>query len=156
LARVCGHSSGLQDDPDEMDHGFEALVGFVVARGDPAKLFEFAEEVLDQMAPLIHFGIVGNAGGPVGFGRDHRHSAPLGQLGTNPVTVEGFVGEQGGEVEFRQERGNPHAVVPLSRQQDEAHKIAERIDQSDDFGRQAATRAADGLSLRPPLAPVPC
>jgi hypothetical protein len=46
--------------------------------------------------------------------------------------------------------------MPLARQQDEAPKVAQPIDNGQDLGRQPATRATDGLSLRPPLAPAPC
>jgi hypothetical protein len=37
-----------------VNHCGEAGVGFVVPRGDPSELFEFAEEGFDQMAPAIH------------------------------------------------------------------------------------------------------
>ena len=40
-----------------MDDGFEALVGFVGAHGDAFELLEFAEEILDQVAPLVEFGV---------------------------------------------------------------------------------------------------
>jgi hypothetical protein len=46
--------------------------------------------------------------------------------------------------------------VSLSRQQNEAHEIAQRIDHSDDLGRYAATGTPDRLSLSPPFAPLPC
>src|SRR5215203_3337172 len=36
------------------------------------------------------------------------------------------------------------------------HRKATRIHQGHDFGGQAATRASDGLTTSPPLAPVPC
>jgi hypothetical protein len=42
----------------------------------------------------------------------------------------------------------------LSRQKQEAHEIAERINQCHDFSCQAAARAPDGLMLSPPFAPV--
>jgi hypothetical protein len=118
-----------------MDHGFEALVGFVIARGDAAEFLDLAEEIFDQMAPLVHFEVAGNAHGPVGLRRDHGHRAPLVQIGTDHVAVEGLVRQQGGEVEILQKRGNTSAVVSLSRQQDEAHEIAQRIDQGNDLGR---------------------
>ena len=41
----------------EMDHGGKAVVGFIGSHGDALKLREFAEEVLDQMAPFVEFGI---------------------------------------------------------------------------------------------------
>jgi len=33
------------------------LVGFVAAHGDALELFEFAEEVLDEVSPLVDFQI---------------------------------------------------------------------------------------------------
>src|ERR671916_3411782 len=44
--------------------------------------------------------------------------------------------------------------MALARQQHEAHEVAERIDQSDDLGGQAAAGAADGLIPGPPFAPL--
>jgi hypothetical protein len=38
----------------------EAGVGFVVAGGDAAELFEALEEVLDQVAPFVDLGVVGD------------------------------------------------------------------------------------------------
>jgi hypothetical protein len=37
-----------------MDDGSEALVGLVGSQGDTLELFEFAEEILDQMTPFVH------------------------------------------------------------------------------------------------------
>ena len=42
-----------------MDVGCEALIGFVGSHGDAFELFEFAEEVLDQMAPFVHLLVDG-------------------------------------------------------------------------------------------------
>ena len=41
----------------EVDHGGEALIGFVGAHGDAFELLELAEEVLDQVAPFVHLSI---------------------------------------------------------------------------------------------------
>jgi hypothetical protein len=46
--------------------------------------------------------------------------------------------------------------VALSGKQNEAGKISEHIDEGDDLCRQAAARATDGLTARPPFAPMPC
>src|SRR3954453_11582227 len=40
-----------------MDHSLEALIGLVGAHGNTLELLEHAEEVLDQMAPFVHFGV---------------------------------------------------------------------------------------------------
>jgi len=40
-----------EDGGDEMNGGLEAGVGFVIAGGDTAELFDLLEEILDQVAP---------------------------------------------------------------------------------------------------------
>src|SRR3954471_17431845 len=105
----------------------EARVGFVVTGGDAAELLELAEEVFDQMAPLVHLEVARDCGDPVGFRRDHGNRAPVVQLGAEPVAVEGFVRQQGGEVEIRQKRGDTGAVVSGSRtNRTRAHRPARR------------------------------
>ena len=47
-----------------MNVGIEALVGFVGAHGDALELLEFTEKVLDEMTPLVHFGVDGQGVGP--------------------------------------------------------------------------------------------
>src|SRR5260370_37955231 len=46
--------------------------------------------------------------------------------------------------------------MELARQEHQTCKVAQRIAQRHDLGRQAAARASDGLILSPPFAPVPC
>ena len=111
----------------------EARVGFVVTGGDAAELLELAEEVFDQMAPLVHLEIAGDRGDPVGIGRDHGGRTPIVQIGADRVAVEGFVRQKSAKIEVRQKRGDTGAVVSLARQQDEPHEIAQRIDQRDDL-----------------------
>ena len=106
-----------------MDHGGEAVVGLFVARGDAAEFLETAEEVLDQMAPLIHHEVAGNAVRPIGLGRDDGHCVPLAQLGAQPIVVEGSVGEEGVEVGACNQRLGANAVVTLTRQKDEMRQI---------------------------------
>jgi hypothetical protein len=43
----------------EMDHGGEALVGFVSPHGDAFDLLQLTDEALDQMPPLIHLLVDG-------------------------------------------------------------------------------------------------
>ena len=73
-----------------------------------------------------------------------------------PVVVEGFVAEERLKSETGDQRLDTDTVVTLAGQKDEANEIAEGVDQGHDFGGQAATRAAYGLILSPPFAPVPC
>jgi hypothetical protein len=108
------------------------------------------------MAPAVHVEVTFDGLGPIGFRRDDRNGAAVVQFGTQPIHIEGFVGEQGLKVDARDQRCDTDTVVTLARHQDEARKIAQRIDQRQDFGRQAAARSTDGLILSPPFAPVPC
>src|SRR3954469_25334691 len=98
-----------------MDHCREARVGFVVAGGDAAELLELAEEVFDQMAPLVHLEVARDGGDPIGFGRDHGGRAAIVQIGADRVAVEGLVRQKSAEIEVRQKRGDTGAVLSGSR-----------------------------------------
>ncbi len=88
--------------------------------------------------------------------RDDSGGAALIERGAQGVVVEGFVSDQGIEIDACDQRLDADTIVTLTRQQDKAHQIAERIDESDDLGRQSAARATDRLIVSPPFAPVPC
>src|SRR5208282_6654838 len=64
--------------------------------------------------------------------------------------------EQGADGDAGDQRFDADAVVSLTRQQDEARQIAERIDKRDNFARQTTAGSPDCLILSPPLAPAPC
>src|SRR5260370_31842997 len=138
-----------------MDHGLEALVGFVGAHGDALELLKLAEEVLDQMAPLVHLGVDLERGGAARMLRDHDLGAALVEVGDDVVAVEGLVSDQGAELDARDQRRDSHRVVALSRQQHESDEVAQGIGEGQDFGRHAALGFPDGLALSPPFAPCP-
>ena len=71
------------------------------------------------------------------------------------IAVEGLVGDQALKGEAVDERGNADRIETMAGQKDEAHEIAERVGEREDFGRHAAFGAADGLALSPPFAPWP-
>src|SRR3954453_11288785 len=98
-----------------MYHRREARIGFVVTSGNAAELLDLAEEVFDQMAPLVHLEVARDRGDPVGFGRDHGGRTPIVQIGADRIAVEGFIGKQGGKIEIGQKRGDTGAVVSGSR-----------------------------------------
>lgn len=93
-----------------------------------------AEEVLDQVAPFVHFVIMRDAPGPVGLGRDDRCGPAFIEVGAQPVVVEGFVADERRKIEAGDQRLNTDAVVTLTGQKDEANEIAESVDQGHDFG----------------------
>ena len=139
-----------------MDHRAIACVRLLVAHCDSAEFLDLTEEVFDQMAPFVHLEVATDRVLSVGFGGNDGDDAAAIELGAQPIVVEGFVGEQGADGDAGDQRFDADAIVPLTRQQDEARQIAERIDKRDDFGRQTAARSPDCLILSPPLAPAPC
>src|SRR5918993_2507514 len=137
-----------------MDSGGVACVGLVVSGGDCPELFQLGEGVLDQVAPAVHVAVEVEAAFAAGFGRDHRRGAAGIEVRPDPVHIERLVAEQGVETQTLDQRRHADGVVPLAGQQHEAHQIAERVDQGDDLGGQAAARAADRLVPGPPFAPL--
>jgi hypothetical protein len=108
---------------------------------------QLGDGVLDEVAPAVHVPVEADGGLAVGLGRDHRGGATLIQLRPEPVDVEGLVAEQGAEGDILDQRRHAEAVVALAGQQDEAHQVAEGINEGNDLGRQTTARAADGLVL---------
>ena len=137
-----------------MDGGGVAGVGLVVAGSDRAELLELGEEVLDQVPPAIGMAVKVEVAFAVGLGWDHGDGTPDVEFGPKPVGVEGPVTEQGTEGDALNQGRHTDRVVALTWQQDKACQVAEPIDEGDDLGRQATTRAADGLILSPPFAPL--
>src|SRR6516164_5694671 len=156
LIKACLQSPVGEESRDEIDESRKAGIGLFVASCDAAECLEGTEEVLDQMAPFVHFGVMGDAPGAIGFGRNDRCSATFIEVGAQPVIVESLVADQRRKIETGDQRFDADAVVTLAGQQHEANEIAEGVDQGHDFSCQAATRAAYGLILSPPFAPVPC
>ena len=154
--KACLQSAAGEETRDEIEEAGKAGIGFFVAGRDASECLERTEEVLDQMAPFVHFGVVRDAPGAIGLGRDDRCSAAFLELGAQPVVVESLVADQRLKIEILDQRPDTDAVVALAGQKHEANEIAEGVDQGHDFGGQAATRAAYGLILSPPFAPVPC
>ena len=138
-----------------MDHGLEALVGFVAAQGEALELLQLAGEVLDQVAPSVEVAVDGawRQASRV-LGDDHLGAAFI-QLSDDPVRVEGRVGDQSLERDVLDERGDPNRVMALARQQHEADQVAQGLGERQDLGGQAALGLADGLAFSPPFAPWP-
>jgi hypothetical protein len=139
-----------------VDHGSEARVGLLVARGDAPKFLEPLEAVLDEVPPFIHLGVMGDRRFAIRFGGDYGKRSALMQFGTQGIVVEGLVGDKCGDINACDERLSADAVVPLAGKKNEADEVAQGVDERDDLGRQAATRFADRLILSPPFAPVAC
>jgi hypothetical protein len=125
------------------------------AQGDAFELLKLAEEILDQMAPFVHLDVNLERLGAARVLRDDNLGAALVEIGDDVVAVERFVSNEAAELDAVDQRWDADRIKAVSRQQLEAHKVAERIGEREDFGRHAALGAANGLALRPPFAPWP-
>ena len=121
-----------------MDHGGEALIGFVGAERDAFELLELAEEVFDQMPPFVHFLVNGKRFCPARMLGDDDFGAARVEIGDDGVAVERLVGDQRAESDALKERRNANRIETLSGHEREAHEIAERIGERQDFGGHAA------------------
>ena len=154
--RACLHSLCPEDRGDEVDDGGEAFVGLLVARGNASKGFYAAEEVFDEVPPLVFFSVMlGISAGPLAERNDGLHVVGA-QSFAQPAGIKSLIADQGQAIDAGHESVEAGDVVPLAWQEHEADQIAERIDDHRDLRRQAAARFADGLILSPPFAPVPC
>ncbi len=136
-----------------MPVGSVACISLVVSRCYASEFLDLCEMVFDEMAPLVHVGIVVPLNFSVRFGRDDSGCATLIKVLQEPVGVEGFVGQQRPKGSPLDQRSDPLHVVCLSRQKQKPEQVTERIDQGHDLGRQSAARASDSLVLSPPFAP---
>ena len=139
-----------------MDHGREACIGLVATHGHSLELLQFTEEVLDEVPPFIDVQVDVEWFFALGPLRNHDLRPAFVQRSDNPVGVERLVGDQAAKFRAFNKRGQANRVIPLARHQHETDEIAQRVGKSQDFGRQAASRLANGLIFGPPFAPWPC
>lgn len=126
-----------------MDSGEEVLGGFFIAGCDASELFEEVEETLDEVALGVKREITFAAHFAVGFGRDHRLDSAHGQGFDEAVSVVTLVGDEDLRLDFGQQRFGLGDVVNLTAGQADRQRVAERVDDGVDLGRQPAARPPD-------------
>ncbi len=90
-AKACLQSAACKEAGDEIEKAGKTGIGLFVASCDAAECLEGTEEVLDQMTPFVHFGVMGDAPGAIGFGRNDCCSAAFIEVGAQLVVVESLV-----------------------------------------------------------------
>jgi len=127
------------DSGGEVNGGEKVSAGFVVARGDGAKLLEFGEEILDQVARLVEVTVIVAADLAVGLGWNH-HGLPgaCERIDDALLGVECLVADQRIGLHSRQQVVGSHEVMGLTTGQVERDGIAEGIDQGVDFGARSS------------------
>ena len=123
-----------------MERGEEISRGLIVTRGDAAVLFEFTEEILDQVARLVERLIELAGRCSVLPRRDDGGFPGTRQRFENTlIGIIGLVGDQDLGGHLRQQRIGADEIMGLSWGQQETQRVAEGVDQSVD------------LVLNPPL-----
>ena len=118
-----------------MNCGEEVSCGFVVAGCDGPELFEFGEEVFDQVARLVEVFVEIPGRLAVGFRWDDGGSACRSQwFKDTSVGVEGLVGDQDIGLHLGQEVIRADQVRHLPCGEEEADRVAQCVDESVDLG----------------------
>ena len=129
-----------------MHGGEEVSGGLVVTSGDRAVLFEFGEEVLDQVTSGVEGSIELPLLLPIGLRWDHHLLSRGGhRLDDTFIGVVGFVGDQRVSFEVGQEFIGADEIMDLAAGQIKAGWITQRIDPRVNLGAQSAARAPDRL-----------
>lgn len=143
----------MDDGGGEIDHGLETAVCLVGSHCDAFEFLQFAEEILDQMAPFVNFLVDVERLGAPGMLRDYDLRLAFVHVFDNPVGIKGLVGDQAAEFDVFDQGCYANGVKAMTGEQDEPHQIPKRVGQREDFCGPTALRLADGLILGPPFAP---
>ena len=139
-------------DCGELDEAFVIDQQLVVAGGNPAELLQLVEEALDEIAFSVESPVVRPSLLSVRFGRDDRLCPGVSDGLVQVVGVISFVGDHGLRLEASDQLVAAGGIVALAWPEQQAHRVAKRIRGRVNLGAQAATGAAQSLSIRPPFA----
>ena len=128
-----------------MDAGEEIPCEFVVAGGDSAKVLEFVEEALDQIAFAIEYEVAVPRSLAIGGWRNHRADLPPVESLDQPIGIVSLVADQSLRIDVFDQRLCASQIVGLPGREPQHDGVAKGIDQRVDFGGQPAARSADRL-----------
>ena len=131
--RACLHSARPENNGDDVDHSGKAGVGLFVARCDASKRLQGAEEVFDEVPPLVFFPVMLGVSAGSFTQRNDCLDVVGAQLLAQPTGVEPLIADQGQAMDAGDERREGGDVVPLSWQKHEADQIAQGINEHCDF-----------------------
>jgi len=143
----------MDDGGCEVDHRLETAVCFVASHCYAFEFLQLAEEILDQMAPLVNVLVDVERLGAALMLRDYDLCPALVHVFDDPVGIKGFVADQPTEFDVLDQGRDADGVKAMAGEQDEPHQIPKCVGQREDFGGPAALRLADGLIFGPPFAP---
>jgi len=124
----------------------EKIAGkLVVTRRDGAKVLQFVEESLDEIALAVEDEVARRRRLTVGFGRDHRIDVSLGKSVAERIGVVCLVSDQRLRIDSFEQRLRASQIVNLTWREHYIDGIAERIDEDVNLGGQSSAGSADGL-----------
>ena len=99
-----------------VDHRSEVSVGLFAAHGYSFEFFEFGEEVLDQVAPLVHNLVeLHGVEPPRPLRKDNLCAAGMNFV-DDPIGIESLVGQQSIEFDDINQRFDADSIVSMARQ----------------------------------------
>ena len=128
-----------------MDGGEEIALGLVVARGDGAKVLEFVEEALDEIAFAVEHEVALAQDLAIGLWGNHGGDLALAESVDQRISVVSLVADQGLRIGAIDQRLGASQIVGLSWRQHQLDGVAKSIDKRMDFGRQPTAGSADRL-----------
>ena len=149
-----------------MEHGEIVDGALLVARGNPPELLQAVEQALDTVARPIRRAVKAGPAALVGLARDHRADAAPAQMRPCRLARKSLVARHPPGPQARapaalatdsprvKQGGKRDAVVALAARQMEGDGLAVSLGADVDLGREAPARAAERLTVLPPLAPA--
>ena len=128
-----------------MDGGEKVFGELVVACCDGAKVLEFVEEALNEVALAIEGKIAWQWNGAAGMGRNDRSDLPVGEGFDEGISVIGLVTDQSRWIGILEQGLGTSEVAGLTWRKHQLDGIAQGIDERVNFGAQSAARSADRL-----------
>ena len=117
----------------------------VVAGGDGAKVLEFIEEALDEIALAVEGKVTGWRRLTVGLGRDYRCDLSLRKRVAERIGIVGLVRDESFRIDRFEQRLRASQIMGLTRREHHLDGIAKRINNNVYFGGQSAAGPADRL-----------
>ena len=143
----------MDDGGGEVDHLLETAVCLVASHCYAFEFLQFAEEILDQVAPFVNVRVDVERLGAPGMLGDYDLRLAFVQVCDDPVGIKSLVGDQTTEFDVFDQGRDADGVKAMAGEQDEPHQIPKCVGQREDFGGPAALRLADSLIFGPPFAP---
>ena len=143
----CGKRDGRQEVSGEL----------VVARRDPAQMFEFVEEALDQVALSIEFEVDAADHPDVALAGDMRGGAERSEQLDDAAGAVAAVGDRSARRPQAVDQARQGGLVGgLTGRQQKADRQTGRVNDGVDLGRQSSARTADGVIRAPFFPPAAC